>query len=227
MSSRTRVPEREDEFTWEEPFDTGSRKRRPPSRRPPRKVALPIVGIALVFGLVVGYLVSGGGSTTTVTETATVTTAAKAVTPAASGADTRPEINLAVLNGSGEAGLAASTAELVKGMGYVQVTEGNAPGQVAADKVMYRPGAEAQARQVAADLKAGAPVPLADNSGIADAAPDADVIAVMGPSSASQAGSGGAEDGTPADIPADTPAGDADANVGSQSPDTGAAAPVE
>jgi len=227
VSSRTRVPEREDEFTWEEPFHTGSRKRRPPSRRPPRKVALPIVGVALVFGLVVGYLVSGGGSTTTVTQTATVTTAAKPVAPAASGADSRPEINLAVLNGSGEAGLAASTAELVKGMGYVKVTEGNAPSQVAADRVMYRPGAEAQARQVAADLKAGAPVPLSDSSGIAAAAPDADVVAVMGPSSASQAGSGGAEDATPDGASADAPAGGGDANVGSGSPEAGAAAPVE
>ncbi len=112
-------------------------------------------------------------------------------------------------------------------MGYVKVTEGNAPSQVAADRVMYRPGAEAQARQVASDLKAGAPVPLSDSSGIADAAPDADVVAVMGPSSASQAGTGATEDATPGGTPADAPAGGADATVGSESPDAGAAAPVE
>lgn len=200
MSSRIRLPERESEgeFSWEEPFrERGGRSRRGgggPARRSPRKVALPIVGVALVAGLILGYLVSGGGSTTTVTETTTVTTAATPAAPTASGADTRPDISVAVLNGAGEAGLAAKTGELLRGMGYTKISEGNAPSQVAADRVLYRPGAEAQAMQVAQDLNAGAPVPLADNAAAASEAPNADVIAIMGPSSASSAGDGASDD---------------------------------
>lgn len=191
MSSRTRLPERESDFTWEEPFRSDTRRRRPPTRRPPRKVALPVVGVALVLGLIVGFMAGGSGGSTTVTETTTVTTEAAAAAPTASGAGSRPDIDVAVLNGSGEAGLAARTGELLRGMGYAQVTEGNASGRVAADRVLYRAGAEAQALQVAADLGAGAPIPLADASGIAEAAPDADVVVVMGPSAASNAGQAG------------------------------------
>jgi hypothetical protein len=194
VSSRTRLPERESEFSWEEPYSSSPRRRRPPERRSPRKVALPVVGIALVVGLAIGWMVSGGGSTTTVTETTTVTTAAAPAAPVASGPESRPTIALAILNGSGEDGLAASTAELVRGMGYTQVTEGNAPSQVAADRVLYRPGAEAQALQVAADLNTAPPAPLADASGVAEAAPDADVVAIMGPPEASNAGDGTVED---------------------------------
>lgn len=207
MSSRTRLPERESEFTWEEPYGSSPRRRRPPTRRPPRKVALPVVGVALILGLAIGWLVSGGGSTTTVTETTTVTTAAAPAAPTASGPESRPTIALAILNGSGEDGLAASTAELMRGMGYTQITEGNAPSQVAVDRVLYRPGAEAQALQVAADLNAGPPSPLADASGVAEAAPDADVVAIMGPPSASNAGQGTVEE---AGAAVEGPAGESD-----------------
>lgn len=194
MSSRTRPPERESDFDWEEPYHSAPRRGRPPTRRAPRKVALPVVGIALVAGLGIGYMASGGGGTSTVTATTTVTTAATPAAPQASGADSRPNIDLAILNASGENGLAASTAELVRGMGYVKITEGNAPSRVAADRVLYRPGAEAQALQVASDLNTDAPSPLADASGVAEAAPDADVIVLMGPTSASRAGEGTVED---------------------------------
>lgn len=219
MSSRTRLPERESEgeFTWEEPFRRGGRPRRGPVKGAGRRVALPVVGVALVAGLIIGYMVSGGGSTTTVTETATVTAAAASAAPEASGADSRPNIELTILNGSGEAGLAAQTGELLRGMGYAKITEGNAPSQVAADRVLYRPGAEAQALQVAADLNAGAPVAMADASGVASAAPTADVVAIMGPSSASKAGTG-----TSAGAGAETPAGDA-TGPDAATPDAGGA----
>ncbi len=241
MSSRTRLPERESEgeFTWEDPFSRGGGSRRGPSKRSPRRVALPVVGVALVAGLIIGYMVSGGGSTTTVTETKTVTAASAPATPTASGPDTRPDISVAVLNGSGEAGLAAQTGELLRGMGYTKITEGNAPSLVAADRVLYRPGAEAQAMRVAQDLNAGAPVPLADDSGAASAAPTDDVVVIMGPSSASKAGQGTATDatgdagaagatGTQAPATA-TPSGDAGAAAGDtgDTGDTGAATPVD
>jgi hypothetical protein len=219
VSSRTRLPEGESEFTWEEPYGSSPRRRRTPSRRPPRKVALPVVGIALIVGLAIGWLVSGGGSTTTVTEMATVTTAAAPAAPVASGPESRPTIALAILNGSGEDGLAASTAELMRGMGYAQITEGNAPSQVAADRVLYRPGAEAEALQVAADLNAAPPSPLADASGVAEVAPDADVVAIMGPPAASSAGQGTVEDAGDA---AGGPAGQSDVegvSSGSGSPE--------
>ncbi|MEQ8834467.1 MAG: LytR C-terminal domain-containing protein [Miltoncostaeaceae bacterium] len=227
MSSRIRVPERESDFSWEEPYRSGGggggrssggggRRRRPPSRRGrgagPRQVALPLLGVALVVGLLIGFLAGGSGGTTTVTETATVTTEAAEQAPTAAGPGSRATIALTVLNGSGENGLAASTAERLTGLGYRNVTEGNAPSQVTADRVLYRPGSEPLALQVAADLDAGAPLPLADATGIAEAAPDADVVAVMGPSAGGDTGQDTAE--APA-LP-DEPAGDGDVDgVGS------------
>lgn len=193
MSSRTRLPERESDFSWEDPYDSRRRRHTPPSRGP-RKVALPALVVAVLASLFVGWLVGGRGGTTTVTESTTVTEAAAPAAPTASGAAARPTIDVAVLNGSDENGLAARTAELLRGMGYQKITEGNSPNNVAADRVMYRPGAERHALQVAADLRTAAPVPLPDSSPIAAEAPDADVVVVMGPPSASRAGTGSVEE---------------------------------
>ena len=64
-TTRSRPPDLDD-LDWDEPPS-----RRPPPRRPrgggaARKVGLPVVGGALVIGLLVGFLAnSGGGGTTT------------------------------------------------------------------------------------------------------------------------------------------------------------------
>ena len=162
-TTRSRPPDLDD-LDWDEPPS-----RRPPPRRPrgggaARKVGLPVVGGALVIGLLVGFLAnSGGGGTTTVTETRTVTAPAAASAPAASGAASRANIALAVLNGSDEAGLAKRTADQARSLGYSLVTEGNAPAAAVADSVVFGAGAAAQARQVAADL--GLPPPTKMTAG--------------------------------------------------------------
>ena len=215
-TTRTRPPDLDD-LDWEEPPS-----RRPPPRRPrgggaARKVGLPVVGGALVVGLLVGFLAnSGGGGTTTITETRTVTAPAAASAPAASGAASRGDIALAVLNGSDEAGLAGRTADQARALGYGLITDGNAPTAASADSVVFREGAAAKARQVAADLDLPAPTRMAADDPLAAVEPGADVIVVLGPTGAAtgaadatitpDAGTGGAigdETGTDAGTPAE------------------------
>jgi hypothetical protein len=164
------------------------RRRRPPAPPSARRLGLPVVGAALCVGLLVGWVASsGGGGTTTVTQTRTVTAPAAAA-PAASGAASRSEISLAVLNASGESGLAGRTADEARALGYAQVTEGNAPSPENADRVLFRAGAAPQARQVATDL--GLPIPALIASGDpvgAAADPEDRVIVVLGPSAAAGA----------------------------------------
>jgi hypothetical protein len=149
-----------------------------------RRFGLPIVGAALFVGLVVGYLVSAGASgTTTVTETTTVTAPAAVEPPlVASGEASRAGIVLVVLNGSDEAGLAGRTAEEARGLGYENVTEGNAPAPESGDRVLYQRGAAPEARQVADDLGLPDPVRLPSGDPIADAVDrSAQVIVALGP----------------------------------------------
>jgi LytR cell envelope-related transcriptional attenuator len=213
VSSRTRPPEFD--VDWEEPVTRPPRRRRPPA--PPRQVrrfGLPIVGAALFVGLVVGYLVSSGsGGTTTITETKTVTAPAAAPAPAAaSGPASRAGISLVVLNGSDEAGLAGSTAEEARTLGYEQVTEGNAPAPEATDRVLYQRGAAAEARQVADDLGLPDPVRLPTGDPINDAVDSsAQVIVALGPTGLAAPDDAGAA-GTGLDQP-DAAAPPADANA--------------
>ncbi len=214
MGSRRPSDWYEDE--WEDEAERPRRRSSPPPRA--RTFGLPVVAAALVGGLFVGYVVSsGGGSTTTVTETATVTApapqaAVTGVEPAAEA--TRATIALAVLNGSGESGLAASTGEEARTLGYEDVTEGNAPTPVAADLVLHRQGAAPGAARVAEDL--GLPEPelaSADDPALA-AAPDADVVVLLGPTGAA----GTTDDAAPADDGLDDSAG---ADAGTATAPTG------
>jgi hypothetical protein len=184
VSTRTRPPEHDPGFDWDEPVRV--RRRRPPSGPSARKFGLPIVGAALCVGLLVGWVASsGGGDTTTVTQTRTVTAPAAAAAPAGSGADSRAAIALAVLNASGEEGLAGRTAAEARALGYAQVSEGNAPAQENADRVLFRAGSAPQARQVASDLGLPAPALIASGDPVGAAAdPEDQVIVVLGPSSA-------------------------------------------
>ncbi|MGE0028327.1 MAG: LytR C-terminal domain-containing protein [Thermoleophilia bacterium] len=220
MSSRTRPPVWEteyderyddrDDYYDEEPARPRGGRRPPP--RQIRKVGLPIVGLALAGGLLMGYLAnSGGGGTVTETVTATKTVTAGQGTAAAdgtaagtgataSGAASRASMALAILNGSGESGLAAATADQARSLGYQDVTEGNSPEPATADRVLYRPGAEPEARLVATDLGLPAPLPAAQDTA-ANAEPAADVIVVLGGTQggASAASDAAASDGTAAD----------------------------
>jgi hypothetical protein len=156
-------------------------------------VGLPVVGGALVIGLLMGFLAnSGGGGTTTITETRTVTAPAPAAAsaPAGSGAASRADVALAVLNGSDEAGLAGRAADRARGLGYELVTDGNAPTAELADRVVFREGAAAKARQVAADLDLPAPTRMAVDDPLAAVEPGAEVIVALGPSGASAGAAG-------------------------------------
>ncbi len=212
MSSRTRPPVWETEY--DERYDDRDHYDEEPARprggrRPPqrqiRKVGMPIVGLALAGGLLVGYLANSGGGgtvTETVTATKTVTAAAGAAadeTGAASGATaaSRASVALAILNGSGESGLAGATAEQARTLGYADVTEGNSPEPATADRVLYRQGAEAEARLVATDLGLPAPLPAAQDTA-ANAEPAADVIVVLGGTQGAAASDAAASDGTAA-----------------------------
>jgi hypothetical protein len=181
VSSRGRDPQW-DEEDWDDRGRSGRRRPPPPSAR---TFGLPIVGAALLVGLIIGFVAScGGGGTTTVTQTKTVTAPESASTPGAavpSGAASRATIKLAVLNGSGEAGLAATRAAEARALGYEDVTEGNAPAPVSADQVIYRKGAAARAAQVAQDLGLDDPVPATTGDPTLTVAPDATVIVVLGP----------------------------------------------
>jgi len=191
----SREPSDWDEDDWDEP-PRPRRRGAPPARA--RTFGLPIVAAALVGGLFVGYVVSsGGGGTTTITQTKTVTAPAAEVSAGvqASAEGTRGTISLAVLNGSGESGLAASTAEDARQLGYVEVTEGNAPLPVTSDLVLYRQGAAPRAARVAEDLGLADPeLATADDPALAQA-PDADVIVLLGPTGAGAA-DGTVDDGT-------------------------------
>jgi hypothetical protein len=196
VSSRGREPEWDDEDEWDEPDPRrgGGRGRRPPPR-PARTYGLPIVAAALLTGLIVGFIAScGGGGTTTVTETLTVTAPESAAAPGAvtpSGPASRATIALAVLNGSGgETGLAAARADDARALGYASVVEGNAPTPVTSDLIVYRKGAAARAAQVAEDLGLDTPTLATAGDPILDAAPDAVVFVVLGPTGASTPGTG-------------------------------------
>ncbi len=187
MSSR-RPPQWDDEDEWDEPGNGRGRRRPPPP--PARSFGLPIVAGALVVGLVIGFIAScGGGGTTTVTDTVTVTAPAAAApagsgSVAPSGPASRATIALAILNGSGEDGLAGTRAEAANALGYENVTTGDAPARVTSDQVVYRQGAAARAAQVADDLGLEAPTLAKAGDPILDVVADAAVIVVLGPSGA-------------------------------------------
>ena len=139
------------------------------------------------WGSSLGFVAScGGGGTKTVTETKTVTAPQSGSSSSAipSGAASRATITVAFLNGSGESGLAATRADSARALGYQNVTVGDAPSPVTADRVVYRKGAAARAAQVAQDLGLDAPTLLPAGDPVLATASDASVIVLLGPSGA-------------------------------------------
>lgn len=73
----------------------------------------------------------------------------------------RSETSVMVLNGNGIAGAAGETAERVTKRGYIIAGTANAPrSNFRRSLVMYRPGREAEARRLAADLRVKRVAPL-------------------------------------------------------------------
>lgn len=147
----------------------------------------------LVVGLVVGYLVRGGGEGAQVrpvdpadraaaTESAPVTvTAPDAPVPP----PPRGRVQVAVLNGTDIAGFAARTADQAEAAGYVDVIAEDAPEPNAgASAVHFREGQRPAGLRLARDLglAAGAVSPLPANGPLASGAPPgAGVVVVLGP----------------------------------------------
>ncbi|MGD9696485.1 MAG: LytR C-terminal domain-containing protein [Thermoleophilia bacterium] len=135
-----------------------------------------------------GTTTTGTSTTATGTTTGASTTTAptsSAQEPATPPPD-RSQVSLAVLNGVGTTGLAGQTADQAESLGYASVATGDAPVQTGKPSIVYYRGDnEAAADRAGSDLgiaqvqalPAGGPVASAAQA----AAPDADVIVVLGP----------------------------------------------
>lgn len=165
-----------------------------------------VVASCLVIGFVGGWILRGDDGTVTVldpngqpTTTAAGTTPSgntsaatdtapgptTAATPPAAAPPPRAEIGLAVLNGVGTAGLAGQTAAQAEAIGYSGVIAGDAPTVTDPTTAYFRPGARPAARRVARDLEIATVAAIPTSGPIATAAtaaaPDAQVVVVLGP----------------------------------------------
>jgi hypothetical protein len=154
-----------------------------------------LVVACLVIGFVVGWVVRGDNGSVTVLPTGSAAIAAQtapgggATAPGGRTvtADTPPappparsDIALAVLNGTGTAGLAAQTAGQAESLGYRAVATGNAPAESGPSVAYFRPDKRPAARRVADDLEIRRIRPL-PRGAVAGAAPAAaDVVVVLG-----------------------------------------------
>jgi hypothetical protein len=154
-----------------------------------------VLGVAVLVGILLlwtwgddgGSTVETTGSKTTTTvdigdvDTSS-TTAAEQTTTTAQQSDHSPsEVSVIVLNGSGQAGAAATNSSTVGDAGYTMLTPGNAPANIDSTTVYYADGYEADAIAVAQLLGKGtdAVKPLSDAS-LGGAEGDADVVVVLG-----------------------------------------------
>jgi hypothetical protein len=163
-----------------------------------RPVAL--VASCLVIGFVGGWVVRGDEGPVTVLAPVTspdtseggpaTTTGGPGATPAPATTDAAPptppparaDIRLAVLNGTGESGLAGRTAGQAESLGYVGVVSGNAPAQSGPAVVYFRSGRRPAATRVARDLRIETVRALPGGGALGDEVPEAaDVVVVLGP----------------------------------------------
>lgn len=127
--------------------------------------------IVLVVAVVIGVLLlwkagDGGASTDTSSDKSSTpnttapldggstdgtggTGSTTSTTAAGSSAHTPGEVAVIVLNGSGKAGVAASTSESIKTKGYTMLEPGNAATNASATAVYFAPGYEGDAKAVA------------------------------------------------------------------------------
>ena len=163
-----------------------------------RPVAL--VASCLVIGFVGGWVVRGdegtvtvlapaqsedpaqGGPASTTPGGSATTTAPASTAPAPTPPPPRSATRLAVLNGTSESGLAATTAGQAESLGYEGVVAGNAPTQSGPTVVYFRSGRRPAAQRVARDLQIEAIRPIPGGGALGDEVPEAaDVIIVLGP----------------------------------------------
>lgn len=179
----------------------------PPAPPPPpsggwlRPVALIVA--CLILGFVGGWILRGDDGTVTVLDTGAPTPTATeadggdpppattggtppATTEEAPPPPSRGDIALAVLNGTDVTGLAADTAAKAESLGYEGVISGNAPTSEDPTTVYFATADdEPAAARVAEDLEftVTAQLPVSGDVAVAaaGAAPEADVVVVLGP----------------------------------------------
>ncbi len=151
-----------------------------------------LLAIAVVLGIVVLNsfdqapttdvdAVEGAGTTTTTGDGPADTVGAAVTTTAPTRAP--GDVTVLVANGTDIRGLAGATATALKGIGYNTLAPTDTTGPVDATKVLFSPGFEAEARQVATSLQlpptvveapsSANPPPIADTLG-------ANVIVLLG-----------------------------------------------
>ncbi len=115
----------------------------------------------------------GLGSTTAAPDQSTTTVPASDHSPS--------EVSVIVLNGSGQAGAAATNSDTVGAAGYTMLTPGNAPANIDSTTLYYADGYESDAIAVAQLLGKGtdAVKPLSDAS-LGGAEGDADLAVILG-----------------------------------------------
>jgi hypothetical protein len=143
----------------------------------------------LIIGFVGGWSLSNvGGDSVSLPEAnvdVTVQRPAPATTtvaPVDAQVPARDAVVVQVLNGTGRAGLAASTTTRLKGLGYAKVSTGNTSSQSGATVVYFREGSRAAAERLAADLKVATVTAIAGTPLASGASGSAQVVVVLGTS---------------------------------------------
>jgi len=118
-----------------------------------------VLGLScLILGFVAGWVLHGSGDSQTALPSASVDVTVAQPPPRTTSVPTeapppaRSQVSLLVLNGTGQAGLAAKTAARAGGLGYQNVGATNAPAGTFQTTVYFRSGQRTAAAEVARDL---------------------------------------------------------------------------
>ena len=135
--------------------------------------------LGAVVGTVTGYMVARIQKSKVKSQNLTVVQTSP--TPSSSPAVTevkRADLKVQVLNGSGVAGAAAKAKTFLEGLGYVDVTAGNADGDFALTEVEIKENKASASGMLKDDLKDE--YTLADTVGVLDESSDYDVVITLG-----------------------------------------------
>jgi hypothetical protein len=141
----------------------------------------------LILGFVGGWSLANVGGDSVSLPDASVDVTVQEPTPRTTTVETQAErapsrstVAVAVLNGTTRAGLAATTATQLKGLGYATVTTGNTPAQTGPTVIYYRETAKLAADQLAKDMQVDTVTPIAGTP-LAQSAPSTvQLVVVLG-----------------------------------------------
>lgn len=156
-------------------------------------VATVAVG-ALLLGFAVGWILRGDGGEATTLEAAAATQVAPAEAnraPTGTAREPKPaeaptarprsEVGVAVLNGSGQSGVAGQTAGQLQDAGYSIATADNGPATPGPSVVYFIAGRRPEAARLRKDLQLSAPVQALPDGPVRDIAPEsAELVVLLG-----------------------------------------------